>query len=428
MLIKKSEIGSFLAVFVYVFTQFFQADLFVVSGLVISVQKILAFVAFPLVIILISVKIHKSLVVLASSLFVTYTLAYFTELGIRLEIVSVAFVILSGLSGAIILYSALTKVEIAIVWFAKTWIVFAVVTSFVSLLQSMGLFPFLTLPEGNIVYRETGLGFYRGVGFKYDPNFQALMLVIGFLFTQLFVHKRVTKVIYTIVIILGVIATFSRMGILLVGLTFVTIPLVENVVRKKNIVNLFVRILCTIILITVIGYAVYALSSEGIRAYLRLRFTDIYSGWMVLVKGVHPGGHISSAEERAILYRAAWVLGLKNWPTGVGAFQTYQVLNSFTGTGNVSHSTYTELFLIGGLFGVITILYYGFVVVANLFNYMKNNYSGFYFERKASYAIAIVLAASALVLSLTYNSIFWLPIVMVLSTRFWIQMKNANIN
>lgn len=75
----------------------------------------------------------------------------------------------------------------------------------------------------------------------------------------------------------------------------------------------------------------------------------------------------------------------------------------------MAHNTYLEFFVVGGLWGILTLLYY----IGCVRKKLKFVYEFIPLKEKGVVVIVIfALAATGLFLSITYNSILWLPFVL----------------
>ena len=417
--VKLSDLGAWIAIAVFVATQFVEVSLFDISNFPVTLQKVLALVLYPLSVILMGrIRVEGRMVLFALTLIVSYTMAFFVNAYLPPEAISAIIVVLIGFTGATVLYTAVTlNSEKNFRILAYVWLAFSVGTALITILQAVGLFPFLTVPDEYIKYREATAGLYRGVGLKFDPNFQALVLVIGLVFALFYVPRVWIRLLVTSVIFLGIVGTFSRMGLLLAGLLVAIKPAVQVSSRSKSFVRLNVRLVSSVLAVFTIGLVLYVWGPPSFTEYLRQRFADIGNGLALLVSGESASStsHLSSAETRALLARAALALALQNWALGVGAYQTDRVIFEYAGIFNVAHNTYLELFLIGGVWGILSILCYAIIVLHGL--RFKGCSQPAVLHRNVLLAVILVFAFAGLFLSLTYNSIIWLPLVMALAAR-----------
>lgn len=420
--VKISDLGIWIAVVVFVLAQFVEVSLFSVGNIPITLQKVIVVVFYPFSVILMGrIRVSGYMILFALTLMVSYTIAFLAKAYLPPEAGAAVIVVLIGFVGATVLYTALTlNGEKGVRRLAYTWLVFSVSTALITTLQAIGLFPFLTVPDEYIKYREVAAGLYRGVGLKFDPNFQALMLVIGLVFALFYVSTVWLRFIVSSAILLGIIGTFSRMGLLLAVLLIAISPVVQALNGRRGFVRALVDLAGFILVVSAMGFALYVWAPPSVSQYLGQRFAEVRDGLAILVSGdnISSTGHLSSAETRALLAKAALTLALQNWAVGVGAYQTDRVIVEYAGLANVAHNTYLELFLIGGIWGILSVLCYAVIVLRGL--RCEGNCQSVVMQRNILLALTLVFAFAGMFLSLTYNSIVWLPIVMALATREWV--------
>lgn len=414
------DLGVWIAIIVFIAAQFIEVTLFSVGGIPITLGKLIAGVFYPISLIFMKkLYLNRYMFFLAFLLLLSYTMAFFIRGNFSPAVIKAFTIVLIGFAGATVLYTALAiDCEKNFRRFAYTWIAFSVITAPITMLQTIGFFPLVTVPEQYIGYRKTIFGLYRGVGLKFDPNFQALMLVIGVVFALFYLKKVWLKLLAVIIILfLGILGTFSRMGLFLSLVSLVTYFLVKGTQKNRSLLKLFLEIISFGFIISTISLILYVWGPQSISEYLRDRVIDIGNGLdIIFSKGLTiPHGHLSSAETRALLAKAALMLALKNWTVGIGAFQTKSLLYEYIGIQNVAHNTYLELFLIGGIWGLLTILFYGLIIFYGV--RCKNNCRFLTLQYNTSFALVVVFVLSGLFLSLTYNSVIWLPIVLALTIR-----------
>jgi len=412
--IRKSDIGVKIAIFAYVSAQFIEVILFNLGGIPISVQKILAIMLFPLSLLLIGcIRINWHLILFGFLISFCYSISYILHFNGTSELVSANIIVFMGATGAIVLYTALTESTNSISTLAHIWIGFSLITSLIVILQAVNVVPLFKGPD-IVNHLRVSNNLYRGIGFKTGPNFQALMLIIGVVFTQFFMFKF--RFIVTSIIMLGVIGTFSRMGLILFFLVIILHPIVELIECKKNIFKVLIRIFLILIFMITFVLIIYIWGPIEIKKYLIARFERILEFFkrLMLYKKIDVNGHLSSAETRFILARTALIAGLKNWFSGVGAFQTPSTIFKLSGIRQVSHNTYLEFFLIGGIWGLLPLLLFTYIFLKFI---VRRSFKAFSVQRSCVIILVLMFAATGLFLSITYNSILWLPIVLILATQ-----------
>jgi hypothetical protein len=127
---------------------------------------------------------------------------------------------------------------------------------------------------------------------------------------------------------------------------------------------------------------------------------------------------VTSAQGRAILFMTAMRLIASHWFSGVGVFQTNVMLGNASGLQNVSHNSYLEVVLIGGVWGIMFLAAYAYIVLAAL-RIRAMGRDALQADIEALVQVVIVIAIAGLFLSLAYNSILWLPLILALSIGAW---------
>jgi len=405
---NRAQLGAQLAIFIFVLAQFVEVELGSVAGVSFSLQKLLAVVFYPIALIWIRrLRIKSGLLAFALLLWLSFVLALLFN-GKSEVLLSASLFTLVGFLGAFVLYNALlVDFAAGMELLASWWIKFSIFSSLIAVLQMVGWFPLLTVPDSLESMRDVSIGYFRGVGFKFDPNFLALMLALSVSFILYYVPRGWRQVGYILIILIGIVATFSRMGLLLVALQF-AILLLGNL-KKKSSLKIEFGIVATLLVLSM----VLLLSPAALREYVVTRAVDAVSFFHVLFTGDVPSGWISSAVARAVLLRAAFQAALEHWPTGVGALQTQDAIEALSGLVNVSHNTFVELFLIGGLSGLITILVYFFIVISKHWSLIRIKTV----EVQSILLISWTMVFAGIFLSLVYNSILWFSLVLLLAAH-----------
>ncbi|GAB4502304.1 MAG: hypothetical protein Fur0035_18520 [Anaerolineales bacterium] len=406
--IKRQELGVYLVIFVFVLSQFVEINLFSVGETLVSLQKVLAILCYPAAVLLMGrLKIKPVLVVFTLFLWAAFVLALFLSGDIG-AILSASVIVMVGFFGSIVVYTALSVNLIAgMRYLASLWIKFSLLSSVVAVLQAIGRFPLLTVSDDLQNMRDVTTGYFRGVGFKFDPNFLALMLALAVPFILAYVPKWHIRLFDLLVVFAGILATFSRMGLLLAGMSFVMFILL-NAKKKSSLRVMFLGFA----IVSMAAIAIF-LSAETVRTYVVSRILDVTDFFYVLFTGDVPTGWFSSAAARAILLRAAFQSAVENWLTGVGAFQTQKTIGDVSGLENVSHNTYVEIFLIGGITGIFALLIYLFTLMSINLKLRKLKTDGI----QTVILINWVIIFAGIFLSLAYNSVFWFPLSLSLATQ-----------
>lgn len=405
-------LGVILALFTFIFAQFVEIALFNVGGFQVSAQKLSAFILFPIALLFMRrIEYNKRLIYLLIVVISAYTFSHILNLRID-DLVLTIFTLLSGFLGAIVLFTAFSKSDKALKVFAKIWLMFSVVTSIICILQAMGLVPILAVSTTEEALAISG-GVLRGSGLKEDPNFQAFMLSLGLVF---FFSLPKKNWIYFIIIIGGVIATFSRMGMVLSVVIILCYYILQSE-RKIDFKSLLKNGVKFLVIITLIGSLVYIILPDNITTFVDNRFQDVGQGINLLFKDqalsiLSKQGKMTSGEQRVVVAVSGLVKFSEHYLIGVGAFRTDDAIGEITGFDIVSHNTYIELMLIGGIFGIYTMYLYGKILMRVFKNKLFKKSGQLEFSFWYMFVITFMLAC--LLLSFTYNSIFWLPAVIAL--------------
>lgn len=421
------ELGVRLAIIIFVAAQFIELTLFSIGNFQVSVQKIAAALLMPLSLLMMQrVRIELRLFLGAGLMLLAFGAYDLIERSsISSDVLSAATTVFFSVIGAVVLCGALTRLSGTVRYLAQVWIFFAVFTAVLTILQAVRLIPLFSVPVEFRVMRKVNDFLNRGTGLKFDPNFQALMLCIGLAFAQVYVVRR--KLILDGVILCGIVATFSRMGLLVALTVLMILPILRA--PRRHLGRTVRQVAITTILVSGIGYCVYRWGPAGLQTYLQARASDVTNSVQELLSStlVGEGVHYTSAESRAILLTAAADLVTQNWFTGVGVFRTNQVLGDVTGIQNVSHNSYLEMLLIGGVWGG---LFLGFYVINTVAALRVNNLGNLMLagEVEALSQLLIVFGICGFFLSLTYNSVIWLPLALAFTIQFRVRLLRAKLH
>lgn len=406
------EVGAGLAIIAWISAQFVEVTLYQFGQISISVQKLVAIIIFPYSVFLMGkLKLNKHLIGFAIMLSFVYTLGHIANRGVFSKGLAASTTGWLQLLGALVLFTSLNEKKHSIVFFGKVWIYWSFVTSIITFLQSAGFIPLINVPYEYLGGRLTIAGMYRGVGLKFDPNFQAMMLLIGLVFSLILLNGLIRILCFTI-IMLGIFSTFSRMGLLLSIISFITVPSSYSLLEKRvSVIKVGIKAFLFMILITLLVLLSLYISPASVRNYMFERFDDISHVIKFLIdsENFHYPDHLTSGFTRFLLAWASIKLALHYWATGIGAHNTEFIISEFIGLKNVSHNTYIEFFLIGGVWGLVLISYYFYVSLLWLKRRTFNAQS-FLYERVICINLIIIFALLFNFLSLTYNSILWLPL------------------
>lgn len=410
-----TEAGSRLAIITFVAAQFIEINMFDIGSVTISAQKLFSLALLPLAILLMGkIYIQRQLVVLAGLISIAYSARYLSELNLDSNFISGNAVVLIGFLGAIGVYSALRTSNNGLSFLAKVWVFFSVFTAILTALQAIKILPLFTVPTEFLQARQATASLQRGVGLKFGPNFQALMLLIGLVFNRIYTSRN--RLINALIIVAGIIGTLSRMGMVIAAFIIGYSYMFPASGKQKSLTTLAWRIslIGLVGIIFVAGF--YFVDPGSAREFITDRFINAFISVQEFIQnnGVYPPGiHLSSAQERLVLARSAIILGVQNWTLGVGAYQTDAMIQAYSGIQNVAHNSYLEFFLIGGIPGIIALVYYGLILRSGL--RVKN--PRFNLERKSLRLLVYAFLLTAFFLSLSYNSIIWMLAVYAISLR-----------
>ncbi len=321
---------------------------------------------------------------------------------------------------AAVLYTALVGTDKGLKHLGETWVWVSVVSSILAVGQAAGLLPLFVVSDEFIDWRETDIsGVYRGTGFKFDPNFLAMLLGIGFVFA-LFPDRKY-KVLIALVIISGVFATFSRMGVL----ALLLILFVWFVVRAKPAEGKFSQI---VILMGLMTFATYG-------GFLALK--DTYVGERVeeavaavsqvemLGDAEQKYGRFSALERLALAWAAVKVIG-ENPLLGIGAYKEREVMYDAIGIEKSSHNTFLELIMIGGVFGWAFLLIAVLSFSTVLHRRPDESEKLLLEDRAAFFGLSASFLLFGMFLSFIYYQLLFLPIVVASAYRRTFDMTRAH--
>jgi hypothetical protein len=408
--IRLVDIGVYLTIIVYISAQFIEITFFNLGNVQVSFQKALAIFLYPISILFMRrFFLNRHLYVFSINLAFAYTLALCVFHNEITTILSSLFLIIVGTVGAGVLYTALIVGGISgFRFFSNTWIAFTLITSVLSVLQALGLIPLFNVPEEHLQMRLTTEGYFRGVGLKFDPNFQSFMLALGLSLIVGKVANPLLKLCFSLITFAGILATYSRMGIFLA----IIVVIAKYTVKIKNILMILP------FLLIFLGAVIFARGwvPLDVQDYFTQRFSDISKSISILLTGNLPNGVLSSGMARAVLLRSSVELIKEHWFVGVGAYQTNEILFEYSGIKNVAHNTYLEFILIGGLSGFFALLFYGYIILRG---FRKRIPIIFSVNKETMILFTIVFLGGAMFLSITYNSILWLPLIFALVLPKW---------
>jgi O-antigen ligase len=411
------SLGAWMVIVGFVIAQFVEFTLYEGGSLVVSLQKIVGLVVFPVALTLMGYfRISLLLIIVACLMILANSAAYVATLDfLDPDLLSANVGVLTGCFGATALYTALTHREGYLSVLGRVWAAFAVVTSIVVIGQTFGLLPLWAVPSEELDYRMTEVGgLIRGTGLQLDPNFQAFVLVLGLVFTRFYIAKM--KFAFALIIALGLVGTFSRMGLLVALVVWVAAPPVEALVRRKGWSITFLKPFVTIAILGLLFGGLFAVAPQGVQLYIELRISDVSEAFSYLAAGPFtPLTGTTSAEIRTLLFIGALTIFFQNYVFGVGAYKTDDFMNTIIGIPTVVHNTYLEWLVVGGLLGVLTVVLY----IAFIVRVLRQSSRAEEDATRKSFVLTFLLAFGlmALFLTLNDNAIMWLPLVVALAHR-----------
>jgi O-antigen ligase len=393
-----------------------------IGGIEISLNKIVALVIFPLAFALMGyIRIALPLTAIASVMILANSAAYVENLdALNPELLSANATVFVGFLAATMLYTALVQSDRSFLILGRVWVAFAAVTSLVVVGQVFGLLPLWAVLSddasqiGGLATAEVG-GLYRGIGFKLDPNYQALMLVLGLIFARFYVPSKF-RIIFAVVIIVGLVGTFSRMGLLAAILAWVFASAIKARTNRRgaNTVPLL-KLLGTVTILALIFTGLYSLAPQEVQSYIDLRITETSTTFRNLAAGGSTAQpEMTSTNTRILLATTALRIFSDNYLLGVGAYRQSDIMNAYIGVDQTMHNTYLDELVTGGLLGVLVIVLYITLIVRALFQHYGEGEDAAIRERCV---LTLILAFGLLgfFLTLNYYSIVWFPLVIALA-------------
>lgn len=414
-------VPALLATTVYAGAQFVQLTLFQIGPFVVSLQKVLALCLLPPAILL----TRKVIVPRAWLVFYLAQLAALSAAGCvgRSSLsgaLSADVALTLGFISALVVVSTLHHQSQRIQSLLSTvWIAAAFISATICILQASGHLPLWTVSSSVASHRMPSFapGLVRAVGFRYDPNLEAAVLVMGIALAITVIQSNTKAFLIALIIGFGVLATFSRMGVLLTILLFLLLPLVRR--RRLGIsrgVAMALTIVPLVLLLAIFG-SVLSLGRSGESGYIQYRFHETNKGIRTLTSEgpqVLSEQHLTSLESRVLLGYYGLKVFIDHPLVGVGPFSVPQAIQAASDSdnpalNNVAHNSVVQQLATGGIFGLTAVLVYGWVFFSQLGAARRNLME----EPSASFfLLAVVFLFEALVLSLTFTSLYWLPLIL----------------
>jgi hypothetical protein len=408
--------GARLIIATVVFCQFVDIHVGQLDNIPLSGQKILAVVLLPVGVALVgALGVPKQLFYLGVAFCAAFSASWHWR-GLHLDGMTGSAPVILGVFAACCLYTALNAIPDGYARFARYWVLCSVASSAVMPFQMLGYLPLPSAWEQNgPTTRALGTA-WRASGWKSDPNIQSLMLCIGLGLALVYCNRR--QLIYVTVIFTGILCTFSRMGLLIAACIMgASVSVMRRALpypRRRDGAARARRIILGAALLLV-GFSLLQARSA---VYFRERISEaLRIGGGLLTGGTvrETGKLLSSTETRSILLWSGMKAAVEAWPLGVGAGNTEQAISRESGLAGVSHNTYVEIALIGGAPGLVALGTYLFVLFGSTRDY--GNAADIRRATLATRVVVCVFLGAGLFLSITYNSLLWIPPALVLSLR-----------
>lgn len=232
-------------------------------------------------------------------------------------------------------------------FFLKTWIFYGLVMSFLAILQTLGLAPqvqdqVLGLYSENYysVDKLNSSSLNRATGLFIDPNFFVVYLLIASVLNRYIIKNKY----YELLIFLGILATFSRMGLIIYFFTY----LFSN--------NMLLTIKYTFLL-TISFILMIFILPESFTFFATDRFLEIFNLQSYLTYNLFDSIDTNSTIARFLTLIAAKDIFLQNIWFGIGIGNIRDIYEIYLGFSTVTHNTFIEFFIISGIFGLILNFY-----------------------------------------------------------------------
>lgn len=386
--------------------QFIDLNFGTVAGFVLSAQKLIAVIAIPVGLLLVGRLKFEPLLVAVGGLFGLMLVSgwLFGGRGVP-DLPSYLLAMFFSVLAAFALSTAVSSTADGFAVFGRAWVIIATISASLTVAQFAGIAPLFAVDPTMLDSRVAIGSFNRGTGLKFDPNFQAIMLCIGLALIPVARVKR--RGLCTAILVIGIVATLSRMGIG-IGLVFLVLTLNITKIRGRDVLSNFARVLAAVGALGAIGFALLAITPDEIRSYAGDRIGDVAA--MFGVGEARSSVNDSSAQERLELLKGGVGLTGSAFPTGVGAGMVPAELHARGLPAKAVHNTYIEAVAVGGIFGLAVISSY---LVAGLRASTSRELFRSYDERTALRWVLLMSAVVAGLITLVYNSFFWIPLALV---------------
>lgn len=416
------RMAALMAVFAFVAVQFVQWKIGHIGSFVLSFQKVLAL----LLLLPAALVVRKIRVPRWWGVFYVAQLAALSGAAIAgkcpvSQALAADISLTMGFLAALVVVSSLDSQSSGNkLMLGRIWILLAVLSALICVFQANELVPLWTVGKEFLHGREAlgNLHLLRAVGFRFDPNLEAAVLVFGVGFAIAMIRPGILSIIVLMVLTLGVFFTFSRLGMVLVIVLFGLIPIVH---RRRLRLSLgaavgIVLVMSIVLCGSVLGLAQLA-GGGKYGEYVDHRLAEsVHSGRALMsdTPGELKSARLSSAESRFLLaYYGVKVFWDNPW-VGVGPFSVPVAIQRASGTDNpalknVAHNSVIQMLATGGVFGLFAVLAYAYALLRYVLCTWKQGRSRLW------WAVALVSSAfifESMFLSLTLTSLYWLPLIL----------------
>lgn len=402
------SLGAKLLIVCVVCTQFVDLTLFTIGGFVFSAQKLVVLAILPLALLMIGrLRLPPSLVSFGAIYLMALCAGPVLGQMPAPRIGDHLLTALLSLAAIIALATAISVLAGADRWFGITWALLALASSIVAIAQFAGMLPLFGTSETELVLREAA-GTVRATAFKSDPNFLAIVLCAGLGFARIYIRSGPTRFLASALIFLGVLSTLSRIGLIL-AVCIMLISAIFDGLGRGDAATRVVRmaIICAGTIVTIV--LAYTLLPAQLRDYVDSRSSDLLPSIFSAFAGQQSSSiYGSSGAQRSALFQGAIDVALAHPIVGVGGGQLPDYLLQTIGVRNAAHNTFLEFWAVGGLFGILAVVAYTFILgrgIAKLKNMRTTTF-------RAVILFSVTILISAMTVTLTYNLLFFLPLAL----------------
>lgn len=416
------RMAALMAVFAFVAAQFVQWEIGHIGSFVLSFQKMLALLLLlPAVLIIRKIRVPRWWGIFYVAQLTALSGAAIAGKCPVSQALSADISLTMGFLAALVVVSSLdSQSSDNKLMFGRIWVLLAFISAVICVFQANELIPLWTVSKEFIHGRETleNLHLFRAVGFRFDPNLEAAVLVLGVGFSIAMIRPSIISIIGLMVMALGVFFTFSRMGIVLVIVLFGSIPIVH---RRPLRLSLGAAIGMAPVMGIVLGGAVFGLAllvgGGKYREYVDHRlYESVHSGQALMSDSQSElkYAHMSSVESRFLLAYYGVKVFLDNPWVGVGPFSVPVAIQRASSTNNpalknVAHNSVIQMLATGGVFGLIADLAYAYVLLRYVLCIWKQERSRLWW---AVTLVSSLFIFESMFLSLTFTSLYWLPLIL----------------